>query len=462
MREGPKRGLAVAGSLSIVAIIISLTLSQTLPIAAATIAVVAVVITTVLRPAIGVGIWLIITSITPFWTTISTGGTPIFPYYLNIPIAIGLILRTATTPRERRSSSLNLLDIIVTIAVFIAVILTFTSGMQSFLYSNMLYTLYGGYIIGRHSPVKITKLYVVVMTILAIWGVIEFAFGWHAFVDWQATSGGMGPSIQERGGYARSEATMGHAIAYGAALVSAIPFTREFRSATILQVVLIAGVLSSLSRGPIFAAMLAVALNFYLERNSSHRVRMFLLLSVGVALAYLLIGSLYAGSGQEELDSSSNARGLQIDNTFGLLRAIGQARDTQWNPGTGRYETNGISLVDNSFLRLALDYGWVVPSLLAIPFLVAAYLVIRRKAGIAAQSLVTQLPIVFVTSLITQWQILLLFVVGLFVQELAKSRSWRPASASALPNSPMTRDENSLDPPAPDEQPRDGQSRKTL
>lgn len=372
-----------------------------------------------LAPEVAISVWLVWTLFVPSWSSLVVGGIYVSPSYLAIPVAFGLLVR-----RIRHSGPrFSMIDAGMLAAVALVVVYQAEFSQQSFLLTNVAITLFGGYVIGRFAEVSAGRVFAVAAVVLSCWGIAEWAFSWHAFTTWQAEMGGIGPAIQERGGLSRSEATLGHAIAYGAVLVAALPFTKAFKHPILMQLVLIAGVLVSLSRGPIIAAAFTLAIMFYVDRESKHRVLSGVLLVVGLAATYVLFTFLYSGSAVGELESSSTARDTQLGSAIASTNLIGPASGTQWDSIEGRYVTNGVEIVDSVFLRLALDFGWLVTALLLLPIVITIMAVFIRKGGPATIALAGQVPVLIVTSLITQWQVVIFFLAGIAVTELARKKS---------------------------------------
>lgn len=378
-------------------------------------------IVTCVSREVGISLWLVATIAIPFWTVIAVSGIAVRPSYLGIPIAFAVILRRlydrVKNPYPMRTTAV---DYFVTAGVALIVIFQSVYGQQSFLATNAVITLFSGYVIGRFAGVSLQKVYLVAMVIVAIWGIAEFVFSFHVFTGWQADAQGIGPQLQIRGGLARSEASLGHAIAYGACLAAAMPFARYFRSSAVTQLVLAVGVVVSFSRGPILAVVFTFAVMVYVERSTKHRVASFFLLVVGAVAALTLFNLLYNGAGQNDVTLSGGARTAQINQALGYINPIGPATGTQLN-SSGRYETNGVDSVDNAPLRLALDFGWIVCVLMLTPALLAAWNTLRRNAGPATVALVCQIPILVVTSFITQWQTLFFFIAGMAVREVIEA-----------------------------------------
>lgn len=376
-------------------------------------------------PRIGVSIWLALLVFIPFWTTVSNFGITVNTALLAMPVAVGIVLRKLG-PIALGQAKLDIrrTDILVVSGVALVLILGAVYGQASFLATNVGFTLFGGYVIGRLAPAELRSVYAVFMIIIAIWGIAEWIFRWHAFVNWLPEVGGIGPFIQERGGLARSEATLGHAIAYGACLAAAIPLVRNFRGAFIWQALLVVGVLASVSRGPIIATVFAFALIAWTTTSGRVRFWSAIVLVAGLIGVYFFFTFLYEGAGQSDVTLSEQARDSQIGQTLSYINLFGPATGAQLTP-EGLYIVNGIERVDSTWLRLGLDFGWVVTALLLIPLVVTSWRVLTRRAGPAAIALTTQIPIIVVTSFITQWQTVFFFLAGLAISEGAIRR--RPA-----------------------------------
>ena len=397
----------------------------------ALVAIAVVMAIALVRPGVGIAIWLVFTILTPSWTQIPAGGTVIGPAYIAIPIVIAVLLRRL---HDRMGGAppftLTAVDGGITLGVVFVILYQSWYDQALFLATNVVISLYGGYVIGRLARVSMQKVFVVAMVIVALWGIAEFLFSWHLFVNWQTGNGGIGPALQERGGFTRSEASLGHAIAYGACLVAAIPFTREFRRPLLLQAILAAGILVSFSRGPILALLITIALMFYADHSTQRRVAAFGTLLVGMVGAYYIFDFLYTGSGQAEVASSSSQRDIQIERTIDRVNWFGPATGAQLNQ-EGRYVTNGVDIVDSVPLRFGLDFGWVVCALLLLPVAVAVWRVVARKAGPAGIAVAGQVPVLLVTSFITQWQVVFMSLCGMAWTEYASSRSKKDLAAVA-------------------------------
>lgn len=380
---------------------------------------------TFMRPQVGIAAWLVFTIVVPSWTLIPAAGTVVGPSYIALPIIAAVLMRrTHDRMQGGRRISITGVDGAVILGVVMVLVYQSYYDQAQFLATNVVVSLFGGYVLGRLSRESNPKVFVVSMIAVAIWGILEFLFGLHPFTEWQVTAGGIGPALQERGGYVRSEASLGHAIAYGACLVAAVPFTRLLNRPLVWQAVLAAGVLVSFSRGPMLALIVTLAVMFYVERSTSRKVASGVVLGVGLVATLIVFDFLYNGSGQAEVASSSYQRDNQIARSLDFINWLGPATGSRLN-GEGRYVTNGIEIIDSVPLRLGLDFGWIVVALLLLPVAAASVRVLNRRAGAASIAIVGQIPVLAVTSFITQWQIVFMFVCGLAVNEIAAEKRAR-------------------------------------
>lgn len=374
------------------------------------------------KPQAGIAVWLVTTVLVPAWLTADLGGFSLAPAYVALPVIVGVGLRAWS--RARRPSGL---DVSLIAAAVLVLVYQVAFDQATFLFTNVAVTLLTGYVLGRLASVSIERLFVIAMVVVALWGIVEFLTSWHPFTDFERHYPGIGPQVQERSGVIRSEATLGHAIGYGAALAAAIPSATLFRRAGLLQVILVAGVLVSVSRGPIIATAFTFALLVYAQRKARHRVTSALFLIAGLVGIYVLFSALYNGTGQEEVMSSGSARSRQLEGALPYTNLVGPAQGMFLNL-EGQYQLYGIVIIDNAFLRIALDFGWLVCALMFLPVVVAAVNVLLRRAGRITVALVAQVPVLVVTSFITQWQTLFFFVMGMAVTEMVAARRQRHAA----------------------------------
>src|SRR4029077_8634541 len=123
--------------------------------------------------------------------------------------------------------------------------------------------------------------------------------------------------LQTRGGHVRSEAAFGHAIALGAALAAGIPFVlmSSFRSKTkaFLLMILVGGLLTTTSRGPLLAGALGIVLvlTFASGQKLSAATRAgFAAFSAIVAIPTVYILSSRLDEAGTEINASTNYRSI--------------------------------------------------------------------------------------------------------------------------------------------------------
>lgn len=367
-----------------------------------------------LFPQPAVILWLLTTIFVPFWTPIMVQGVNFPPSSaVAVPVIIGCLL----SPRTIRPA-LTWVDGCVATFTMIVLFLYFTNELQGLFFLRDIFTLWlCAYILGRIASPQTLRWFPIAMLVIATWGVVEFVTGWHLFENWFALQSGNSSKIMERDGLARSEATFGHPIAMGAACVMAIPFAAKLRFPVLAQLVLAAGVLSSLSRGPILALALTSALTVWTVAPARARVPMAAVAgSLGVG-GYILLQSLYSGDAAPELESSSNTRANQLALVQDQLRWFHSSISGYVD---GRPFVGPVSVIDNAALRIAANFGILALVVIAIPFAVAAVLAILRRVGPAGTAIAGQIPVLIFTSLIQQWQVILFFVLGAFATELAR------------------------------------------
>ncbi|WP_333811250.1 hypothetical protein [Timonella senegalensis] len=249
---------------------------------------------------------------------------------------------------------------------------------------------------------------------LAVWSIVEFATGFHPFSD-IAASGNWG-AIQIRGTWERSEASLGHAIALGGVVAGSIPFAlNRQRFKYLYVVVMLAGVVSTLSRGPIAAALIALVVWTVTNNRTRSKLLTLLLALVSAVAAFTLFQEVASSGDVEELGRSAGARSIQLEETFGLIEPFGTVASSQTSQAFGTQVFGSIAVIDSFPLFLGLYVG-AVPTVLFIFLLAAVTWGVFRTNSAASVSIVAAFPIMLVTSPITQWQFFLFFIIGLAVR----------------------------------------------
>lgn len=336
-------------------------------------------------------------------------------YFVWSLLALGAILLFGMfrLGMARRINSPRLLDTLVPLFIVIAMISTaFTDGPQ-WLYM-ILIGWFAAYLVARGFAGDSTSLISNIGLILSLWAIVEFLTGFHPFVE--VAEAGNWAAIQVRGTWERSEASLGHAIALGGVIAGALPFALDrTKNRYVYTGVLLLGVLATLSRGPIAAALLAIVM-WILTNNKKKSRGMGLALLAVAASAVFIVFQEVSGSGDiEELGRSAGARSIQYEETFGLIEAFGTAASSQTNQEFGTQVFGSISVIDSYPLFLGLYFG-AVPMLIFMTFVLGVILLAFRSGSASAVAVAASVPIMLVTSPITQWQFFLFFMIGLAVR----------------------------------------------
>lgn len=258
---------------------------------------------------------------------------------------------------------------------------------------------------------------VVAFCAVAILATVEY------FADWNPYSG-TAPlteqylkigTLQSRGGVTRSEWSFAHSIALANSLALAIPMvlTSRFRPATQALAVglIIVAISTTFSRSGLITAGLALAFTLWASRGKVSRrtratVAMGVLVTAAVALPW--VEGVYNAASQEAARSAYHR--LRLLELIPYLNPFGTARG--YHETAGVFEWFGVISIDNAFLRLAVNFGWVLGGLF---FLSATWIVFRavnRKANTAEIALASVMPALLTVALITQFGILVWFYIG--------------------------------------------------
>ncbi|MGW9346011.1 hypothetical protein ACWGR3_31205, partial [Streptomyces albidoflavus] len=275
------------------------------------------------------------------------------------------------------------------------------------------------------------RAYVYAMLILAVWGILEFATGLHVWENWMPSSSHTFNALQERAGIIRSEASFGHAIAYGAAIAMALPLAKDLQKHPLLaQAVLIAGVVVSFSRGPILAMALTVGLSVFIGARGRNRVVGLFVTAVAMVAVALAFQFLYGEDDSATTALSGEQRWIQL---FATLPHVQWFGSESISVEDGRIQTMGADLIDSTFLRLGVNFGWIVAALVLSPLIYAVARMLTGRSSPASIALIGQIPVLAVTTLITQWQATVFFVAGLAVADLVARRTAERTPAAHTP-----------------------------
>lgn len=372
------------------------------------------IVLTAKSPQAGVALWLAITVMVPNWLSLPVVGLNMRPLAaVGLPVLAGLMLS-----RVRRHGVWVAQDACVLGAAGLILAMAVPMGYPLFLIANLVLVTILSYLLGRLADVEAAqRSFVFLMLGVSLWGILEFLTGYYVVRVLFPSEN----EIQVRGGFFRSEAAFGHSIAYGAALALAIPMTTKLRHHVLsAQLVLAGGILVSLSRGPMLALLLGLLMTVTLLTPRRRRASLGLLIALVTFAIWAAAGLFYSGATAIEVASSSTARVNQFELLFESIKPFEPAGAMEVL-ADGSLAVSGVAVIDSAPLRLAANYGWVPALLLLSPVFFALAGAVRLRLP-SAISLLAQVPVLVVTSLITQWGALLFFVSGMMAAELSKAR----------------------------------------
>jgi hypothetical protein len=371
------------------------------------------------KPRLAIAVWLFVVTAVPYWLGLDV------VVYLPPASLVGIALLVSSfKSRSRGSAADAFVGVILALATLILLLGegSYGSWVQLLTQGAL------GYVIGRTiasvAGVRWTAdVFAWLMVAAAAFAVVEYVFDVHPFVNLS------GPReeithvwarLQFRAGVTRSEAAFGHPIALGAALAVAAPLLltveRGRRWRILALLVLVAGLATTLSRGPMLALGLTLLLAAYsMLRTLTPQMRAGLLALLalgGVAMVRLFTG--VETSGGEETASSTQYRLDLFEQLTQDLHPFGQA-DGLVEGATGTIDYRSFLSIDNAFLYVAILYGWVLAALMLAALLVPLVRALQRRANPAEVALAGQLPALFTVALITQYYTLMWFLAGLAV-----------------------------------------------
>jgi hypothetical protein len=268
---------------------------------------------------------------------------------------------------------------------------------------------------------RIYGVFAVMLTIVAVLALVEFATGYNPFVHLVRASDQFSAwgSIQSRGGSLRAEASFGHAIALGATLAFGVPLAigSRFREGIKVTMVglLLAATVVTFSRLGMLSAVLGLVLSLVFLRGylgARTRVALAAVLALGVLAAIPLLNTVFSAAGTEATNSASYRGDLL--STFGSMSPLGLASSFQKTPSGEVYFSNFQS-IDSAFILLGLRLGLIPLALVLIALAGAVVVVLRGRATPATIAVVAQIPAWTSVALITQYAAFAWFMVGLAV-----------------------------------------------
>jgi hypothetical protein len=396
-------------------------LTKLLEVTIAAVGAVCVAIAMIRWPRFGVALWLAVTCLVPPWLIVRIGVEWTPAGICAILVILGILV-------SRRGYGWSKGDLVAAGIIFLCLLAFWQGNTPKALATQIIVRGFFAYVVARHlaprAGLRWTRsVFAVILLVCAAWSIAEYVLNWHAFAHFDlGSSEGYWSQIQFRGNHARSEAAFGDAIALGGALAMAAPFiiaspwrtSRKLASLTLIGF----GVLATISRGPMTAALLGVVLMivFYRQKTmSSGQRRVIVVGTIAVSLVlYAALVSKITAAGTEASNSAAY-RGTLYSDVLKDIHPVSLASNVTSTETQQRYR--GFGSIDSTFIYTALFYGWLPVALFIVSLLVLAWRGLRMRAGPAAIALLAQVPVLAIVAPITQYQSLLWFLGGLVVAE---------------------------------------------
>lgn len=397
------------------------------------------------NPRIAAVLWSTVICFVPVWmgVNIHFGFAP--------AVLVGFLILVSLPPVR---GTLLKADLLFAAVGLLALLPTAVGGTSAFATFPLLTEIILGYLVGRMlatriGPDRVIGCLTVALTVAAALAVAEFLLGWNPFVllnshtplysEWG--------DLQERGGILRAEGAFGHSIALGGSLAMAVPWalTRPWRvrSRLLATAVLLLGTVVTFSRAGLICAVLGLLLSVvFLQRHLPTRLRVGVVSIVLVGAAALLprVAGVFDEAGSEAGESAGyRTRLLSLIphmTTVGVSPQLHEGAD-----GTRRID--GFRSIDNALLLFGLRYGWLPLALVLVGLLVVIIAVLAGHGTPPAVALAAQIPALATVALITQYGILLTFLVGLTVATydpaVRRQREPPPPPRTLATHAPRTR-----------------------
>lgn len=278
--------------------------------------------------------------------------------------------------------------------------------------------------------------FAVLMGLAAVLGIVEFVTSSNPFYLLQGPDGASAyrdwavPQI--RGGLWRVEGAFGHSIAFGCALAFAVPLLLVSRLPGLLKVVLGAAIAGALvltfSRLGIGAAVLGLLLTVCSPAAPVTRRTRVVVLTATVAVAVAVapfLSAVFDDAGSEASDSADYR-----DRLWALvpsIQFIGRSTAAYVGPSGTPY-FGSFRSIDNAVLLLALTYGALPLLLVGLLYGGAVLRLLSGRYSAPLAGLVALGPAFVSVALITQYETLVWFAVGLSCAVVAQEHAARSSA----------------------------------
>jgi hypothetical protein len=408
--------IAVAGAAAIISFVGS-SLRFGMPVAAAGFFALIVFGLLNLSAKLSLSVFLSVICFVPYWW-----GVDVFGY---IPAAalIALMVFPGALVRALRNGS-HAVVVVLTLSAFVALLALLGASIPGHAFVLLVQwvpAFFVGFSLTQQAgPRFVRDAVAVTFSLVAVFAIAEYFADWNPYF-------GTAPStehylklgtLQDRGGVTRSEWSFAHSIALANSLALAIPMvlTSRFRAATqaVATAVIFIAIFTTFSRSGLITAGLALALTIWASRGNAARrtrntVTMGVLVTAAVALPW--VEGVYNAASQETTRSANHR--LRLLELVPYLDAFGTARG--YHETAGVFEWFGVISIDNAFLRLAVNFGWVIGALFLLTAMWTVIRALNRKASPPEIALASLMPALLTVALITQFGILVWFYVGVAV-----------------------------------------------
>ncbi len=364
-------------------------------------------------PRVTFVVWLVALLLVPVWVGVSFG--------IFWSAIVGLTLLAIALQVE--GLRFNGLDVVVIALILLLTVLQLAGEVRLSAYLTavldwLAFYFWGRIVAERLPGAFITKCLAGAAVVLASLTVIEFLTSTNLFVliPGSGVSYTTWSPLQERAGFIRAEGALGHSIALGAvlAMLSAFVLAARWRPAAKIAGVALVGAATvfTFSRVGLVTFALTVALSVLFLRELSLRMR--LVIGASLTAAALAVVPFLSGVFESAGDEAAGSAGYRTD----LLVLLGQVRlmggDRSWETLVvgDTYLGFFARSVDNAILSILLRFGYLPTALLFAVVIAAIVISARQGMNAAGIAVLAQIVSLFAVALITQYGMLLWFLVG--------------------------------------------------
>jgi hypothetical protein len=394
-----------------------------------------VIVTSHTRAEYGLAAWLFVAGFVPYWVGPSLG---VFVPAISVVTVLVYLGR-----RSRGRLRIKGADWGVAVLGASVLLIAALGGAEVSAAAVVIVQWLIAYFLGRHLAVlphsTLNRAFTLFGFALAALAVVEFVSDWHpaAALVLDNRPYRIWSPIQYRGGVARSELAAGHSIALGVIIAMTIPFMiasglRRLRLGLVL-IVAFMGVAVTFSRSAVVGAALSLAGSAVLlrRRRPASTVAVLGAGAVTAVAAFRIFGAVYEDAASEL--SSSLAIRFQMLELLRTLNPVGSAGNAV-ETVDGRIgflgESGVYRTLDNAFLHLSLQFGWILGAVLFGVCASFVALLLTGRATPAAVAVAAQVPVLFTVAFITQYASLFWLIAGVAVGQA--SMRTRPEVALSL------------------------------